>query len=176
MVAINRKNLYFHTIKEIFLFLILHDGCTEDIIRDKLLKESWYIFLSQRKVLFLGRCYHFIYMCQIFKTIQKSQSCKHHHLIRYANTNDRYLEELQGYFSNNFKGLCASQCRLSTGCLRLLSGSAKGRPGHEIITAISLIHLLINSPRCYLIEISTEINEIHQQIHLKIKVFKKINK
>lgn len=42
-----------------------------------------------------------------------------------------------------------------------------GLPGHEIITTVYVIHILINLPRCYSIEISTKIKEHDQQIYLK---------
>lgn len=107
------------------------------------------------------------YICTKHPKQWNSLSIKKHHSIRYANINDRYLQELQVCPYNIFKDLYASQCRPSTDCLRLFSRSGKGLPGHEIITAVSLMHLLINLPRCNSIEISPEINELCQQIHLK---------
>lgn len=99
--------------------------------------------------------------------MKKSQRIEQHPSIRYADINDRYLHESQGHSFNISKGLYASQCRLSPDGSGLLSRSGKGLPGHEIVTAISPMLHLINLPRCYLIEISREINELYQQIYLK---------
>lgn len=106
-------------------------------------------------------------MCHIFKAMRKSQRIEQHPSIRYADINDRYLHELQGYSFNISKGLYASQCRLGPDGLGLLSKPGKGLPGHEIITAVSPMLHLINLPRCCLIEISREINELYQQIYIK---------
>lgn len=65
------------------------------------------------------------------------------------------------------KGLYSSQCRLSPDGLGLLFKPGKGLLGHEIITAVSPMLHLTNLPRCCLIEISREINELYQQIYLK---------
>lgn len=65
------------------------------------------------------------------------------------------------------KGLYSSQCRLSPDGLGLLFKPGKGLLGHEIISAVSPMLHLTNLPRCCLIEISREINELYQQIYLK---------
>lgn len=108
-----------------------------------------------------------MYVCHIFKAMKKSERIEQHALIRYADINDWHLHELQGYSFNISKDLYALQCRLSLDGLGLLFKPGKGLPGHGIIIAVSPMLHLINLPRCHLIEISGEINELYQQIYLK---------